>query len=211
MVATTTARQENITIIGAVRLFQNLPTRPMWRRKRKIDRPRQKPRLDRRKRNSMGLTVKCRECKIQLPKDDAPCPACGSVKKRFIVDHRPKGRYGRRIRIDLPAHVETCQAARQLENPFSETSLSARSAVNTSICTRSPGLRVFLSRRNLENAGWGGFLVIEQSTRRPIIFPASSSGAVVKRVSISILSIMKNCDQSGPCRSFCLRRRLRRS
>lgn len=69
----------------------------------------------------MALLVKCLSCKKKVPSDQESCPACGSSELHFIVDYRPKGRWGPRRRVHLPDTTKTPAAAKAFESAFLRT------------------------------------------------------------------------------------------
>lgn len=61
----------------------------------------------------MALIIKCAGCRKRL-RDAQPCP-CGSSTRRLFIDYRPHGRYGKRVRMLLPATITGIDEAREIE------------------------------------------------------------------------------------------------
>lgn len=63
----------------------------------------------------MAITTICRSCKNRSAGALDQCPACSGADLRFIIDYRPHGRSGKRIRMPLSDSIDTARAARIIE------------------------------------------------------------------------------------------------
>jgi integrase len=63
----------------------------------------------------MSIITVCKTCKKRTSGGMDRCPHCQGADLRFIVDYRPNGRYGHRIRQALPENINTAYAAREIE------------------------------------------------------------------------------------------------
>lgn len=65
----------------------------------------------------MALIVKCRACRARMPRqqDATSCPACGHTLKVFVIDYRPHGRNGKRVRLKLPESIVNLAEAQEIE------------------------------------------------------------------------------------------------
>lgn len=62
----------------------------------------------------MAILIKCAKCKTRLNTDAEPCRACGDAGRLYFVDYYPKGRYGPRVRQELPPAIASENEARQI-------------------------------------------------------------------------------------------------
>ena len=63
----------------------------------------------------MSLISFCPSCKQRTPGGFEQCPGCGANDLQYIIDYRPSGRYGKRIRQPLPVSVNQLTAATEME------------------------------------------------------------------------------------------------
>jgi site-specific recombinase XerD len=81
----------------------------------------------------MAIIIKCKSCGKKLESDAVPCPSCAGTEK-YIIDYRPDGRHGKRVRKPLDGIVDY-KVAVDLDNEI-KNSISARrnptAAVNPS-------------------------------------------------------------------------------
>lgn len=63
----------------------------------------------------MALIVKCRACSRRMPRDATACPACGHASNVLIIDYRPHGRNGKRVRLKLPESIVSPAEAQEIE------------------------------------------------------------------------------------------------
>lgn len=63
----------------------------------------------------MAIIIKCANCKARRQSDKGPCPACGSIEKRFVSDFRPDGRFGVRRRLELGPNIITLAQAKEID------------------------------------------------------------------------------------------------
>jgi integrase/recombinase XerD len=75
----------------------------------------------------MAIIIKCRKCKARLYNDTDPCPDCGSIERRFIVDYWPDGRNGKRCQRYLDDNIKSLAIALEVDK---ETKLSIRERRN---------------------------------------------------------------------------------
>lgn len=54
----------------------------------------------------MAILIKCKSCGKRLKNDTEPCPACASEENLFVLDYRPDGRNGKRVRKPLAGITE---------------------------------------------------------------------------------------------------------
>lgn len=71
----------------------------------------------------MAIIIKCAGCKARLKTDKPPCPECGGVDIRFIIDYWPNGRHGTRCQRYLDDNIQSLAVAREIDK---ETKLAIR-------------------------------------------------------------------------------------
>lgn len=74
----------------------------------------------------MAVVVKCRSCRKLIKDQAAPCPACGSVERKFFVRYYPEGRNAKRSWYPLDDVITTIEQARIFDEALRVAALEGR-------------------------------------------------------------------------------------